>query len=150
MAGLLGEVIDLVKPGGKLEMLTDAKVVEQSWLVGEEGELPLGSEWAGREVLAGDLDRALCGWDDSGEATQRGGFACAVGSDEPANFAGLHRDGRVPNRRKDAIELGQRLDVYHRRGGNVQNGAGLGIADCGIDGSACGLALRFSDKCRTA
>ena len=89
----------------------------------------LGGERAGFEVPTCDADRAVSGRDDSGQATKRSCFACAIRTHESEDFTGLYGEGQVTDRREIAIEFGQRLDIDHRRRRKVQFEGGLGIAD---------------------
>ena len=108
-----GRIGNAVEASDEPEMLFDGEMLEQLWLVGNEGEERLCLLGRSRHVVAAHAHGAARRHDDPGDAAERGRLSRAVGADEAEHFAGSDVKGHASHCLEVAVTLGEALDVDH-------------------------------------
>src|SRR5687768_13996398 len=94
-------------------MFFDRQVLEQVRLIRNKGELRLRTGRIVRQISSRDTDPASARNDDSGQASDGRGLACAVGPDQAEHLSRADLEGQPLDGGEVAIQLLQPLDFDH-------------------------------------
>jgi hypothetical protein len=94
------------------------------------GPETVGAEWH-RHLVSEHEHLALVGVMNAGEDLDQGGLATPVGTKEPMNFAGSHREVHAAERRDAAEALDEPFDSEDVRAGGARSGPGRFVAGGG-------------------
>ena len=93
----------VVDAGRESQVLRHRQVIEQARFVRKKGQVPLGFNGIAPHAVPADLHRAARRRDDAGEAAEGGGFARAIGADQPDDFPGADGEGKIVDRGELAV-----------------------------------------------
>ena len=127
---------DAVQSSDEAKMLLDGEVIEEMRLVRNEGERLLGRNRVLLNVVTGNLDRACGRRNDAGQASQGGGLASAIRTNEAEHFSGVDGERDAVHRGEVAVISAERADVDHElselvtAGGYFTTARRVRVAEC--------------------